>query len=96
MALISSCISWKKHNVVTTNVVKNSKLCKMSHLMDVYLYLTLILLLLSKYLILVLLLHQAKEVQPPALCDRVEQVSSSIVVISQSNPPPDIKGQKRV
>lgn len=42
--------------------------------MDAYLYLALILLLLSKYLILVLLLHQPKEVQPPALCDRVEQI----------------------
>lgn len=64
----------EKQNVVKNNVFTNSYLCKMTHLMDAYLYLTLILLLLSKYLILVLLLHQPKEVQPPALCDRVEQI----------------------
>lgn len=38
--------------------------------MHPHLYLTLILLLLSKYLILILLLHQPKEVQPAALRQR--------------------------
>lgn len=64
----------KKHNVLKKNGFTDSKLSRMTHYVDPYLYLTLILLLLSKYLILILLLHQPKEVQPPALRHRVEQI----------------------